>query len=65
MTLKDQQKLLRAGFTLIRSDQHNLRIKFRGSPDNDWRTLENGFKSKAALKRKMDELLKLSTFIEE
>lgn len=55
----DQQKLVRAGFTIIRKEDHiRLIIKFKGPGARDWRTLEKGFASKAALERRMNELLK-------
>ncbi len=58
MTTKDQLKVIRAGFKIIRSDEHNLLIKFKDKHHSNWNVLSQGFKSKAELKRRMDELLK-------
>jgi len=65
MTQSDQIKVINAGFTIIRADEHNLLIKMRNKDHLRWVVLHNGFKSKAALKRKMDELLKLNLVIED
>ncbi|ROH98307.1 hypothetical protein EGI16_21760 [Chryseobacterium sp. G0240] len=62
---RDVLKLLKKGFTIIRADNENLRIKHKSRTNTEWQTLEKGFESKAALRRKMDELLKLSTIIED
>lgn len=62
----DQKKLIEAGYTIIRRDNHHQpRIKIRDAPNYEWRTLEAGFASKAARDRRADELLKLSTVIED
>lgn len=65
MSGKDQLKVINAGFTIIRADQHNLLIKKKDKENTNWSTLVNGFVSKAALKRKMDELLKKSNYLED
>lgn len=65
MTSKDQLKLLKAGFRIIRSDEHNLLIKFKDNEHLNWTVLKNGFVSKAALKREMEKLLNLSIIIED
>lgn len=65
MTAKDQLKLIVAGFTIIRSDEHNLLIKFKDKHHSNWNILSQGFKSKAELKRKIDELLKDVKTIED
>lgn len=61
---RDVQKLLKAGFFLIREDKNNLTIK-RKTADRDWHILKKDFKSKAALRRDMDELLGSSKVIED
>jgi hypothetical protein len=65
MTAKDQLKVLRAGFTIIREDIQNLKIKHKIKDLTNWTTYESGFKSKAELRRRMDELLKLTKIIED
>jgi hypothetical protein len=65
MSATDQQKLIKAGFVIIRKDEQNLRIKFKGNGSHEWATFEKGFASKAALQRRVNELLILSTFVED
>lgn len=62
---RDILKLLKAGFTVIRADNENLKIKHKTKNVIDWTTYESGFKSKAELRRRMDELLKLTKIIED
>ncbi|REC47851.1 MULTISPECIES: hypothetical protein [Chryseobacterium] len=62
---RDVQKLLKAGFIIIRAENSNLRIKRKTLKSPEWKTIHKGFESKAALRRKMDELLQLSTIIED
>lgn len=62
---RDILKLLKKGFTIIRADNENLRIKHKSRANTEWQTLEKDFKSKAALRRKMDELLTINTIIED
>jgi hypothetical protein len=58
MSGSDQQKLVNAGFTIIRIDeQPTLRIKFKGNGGHEWKTLEKGFASRAAVERRVKELL--------
>lgn len=59
----DQQKLIKAGWTILRPEGlydtwNGLKIKFKGNGSHEWRTLEKGFQTKAALLRRMNELLK-------
>lgn len=71
MNSTDQQKLINAGYTIIRredqytSDPHLLRIKYKGNGFHEWRTLEKGFASKAALERRMKELLNDEKTVED
>jgi hypothetical protein len=60
MNATNQQKLVNAGFTIIRKEDHvpgQLRIKVKGSGSHEWKTLEKGFPTKAAVDRRMNELL--------
>lgn len=61
MTAKDQYKLLLAGFTILRqgiSPQQMLKtIKAKTPERNEWHILESGFKSEAAVQRRIEELL--------
>jgi hypothetical protein len=69
MNATDQQKLVRAGFTIIRKEIYNankiLRIKTKGSGSHEWKTMEKDFPSIAALERRMNELLKDEKTIED
>lgn len=65
MTAKDQLKLLKAGFTIIRADEHQLLIKFKDKNHINWNLLSNGAKSKAELRRQMDTFLADEKTIED
>ena len=65
MTSKDQLKVINAGFTIIRADEHNLLIKMKRDTQLHWVVAMNGFRSKAALRRKMNELLQNKKYIED
>ena len=65
MTAKDQLKVLKAGLFIIREDQINLAIKRKTGNQPDWHILQKGYKSKAALRRAMDELLVSANVIED
>lgn len=64
MTAKDHHKLTKKGFRIIRADIHNLKIKVK-TGTQDWSTLEKDFKTKAALQRRMKELLESQTTLED
>jgi len=67
MNETNQQKLVNAGFRIIRREDHlpaYLRIKVKGG-SHEWKTLEKGFATKAALNRRMDELLKDEKTVED
>lgn len=65
MTSKDQLKVIRAGFTIIRADLHNLLIKKKDKDHLHWVTLKNGYSSKAQLQRAMTALLNDPKIIED
>jgi len=65
MNATDQIKVLDAGFVIIRRDHHNLLIKHKGKGGHEWKHLEKGFKSKAALDRRMAQLLTQKQIIED
>ena len=69
MNATDQQKLVNAGFTIIRKEDFNLnaglRIKTKGNGSHEWKTLEKGFETKAALERRMKELLRDEKTVED
>ncbi len=69
MNATDQQKLVAAGFTIIRKEDHVgvklMRIKTKSNGGHEWKTLEKGFPTKAALQRRMNELLKDRMVIED
>lgn len=58
LSQNDQIKLIKAGFTIIRADLQRLAIKHKSNGRYDWRDLEKGFASRAALQRRIYELLK-------
>lgn len=62
---RDVQKLIAKGFSIIRADDQNLKIKHKSLVKKDWTTLEKDFKSKAELRRRMDWLLKSTNVIED
>lgn len=69
MNATDQQKLVNAGFTIIRKEDFNMngqmRIKTKGAGSHEWKTLEKGFATKAALERRMKELLQDPKTVED
>lgn len=63
MDTKSQQKVIRAGFKILRADDHpQPRIKYKGAGRQEWITLEK-FSTKAARNRRLTELLKMNLFI--
>lgn len=65
MTSKDQLKIMRAGFTIIRADENNLLLKFKDRNNLNWKNLRSDFPSKAALLREKNEFLKMNLYIED
>ncbi|MCO5254185.1 MAG: hypothetical protein M9892_07480 [Bacteroidetes bacterium] len=64
MNAKDHLKLMKSGFSIIRADMFRLQIKIK-SGMQDYRILEKGFASKAAVERRMKELLKDDMTVED
>jgi hypothetical protein len=63
MDATSQQKVIAAGFTIIRADdQPNPRVKVKDEHHREWATLDK-FETKAARDRRMAELLKLPHII--
>lgn len=62
---RDVLKLLKAGFTIIRADNENLKIKCKAKDNVNWTNIRRDFKSKAELRREMDVMLKMSSIIED
>ena len=65
MDATNQQKLLTAGFTIIRDEvihkggsRYESKIKAKTKERREWFTLEKGFTSIASLTRRISELLK-------
>lgn len=56
MKERDIEKLVAAGFSIIRPDYEMLRIKIR-TGCHSWRTFEKNFGSRAALITRFNELL--------
>lgn len=65
LNLRDVQKILTAGFTIIREDRERIVIKCKTEKQREWHTLKKDFPSKAAMRREMDKLLEISTIIED
>jgi len=66
MNLRDQEKVIKAGFIIVRSDdQPSPRIKVKDGKSSEWRTLGNSFPTKAARDRELSRLLNLSTVIQD
>ena len=66
MNTKDQHKLLKAGYTILRTSDHpTVRIKIKNPLTEEWETLEYGFKSKAGRDRRMNEFLESPTVLED
>ena len=62
---RDVQKILTAGFTIIREDPERLAIKCKTKNHREWHTFDKGFTSKVAIRRAMDVLLTKSKIIED
>lgn len=65
MTQSDQVKVMRKGFKIIRPDMFRLQIKFKDAENDNWKTLEKDFASKAAVERRMKQLLEKKNIIED
>lgn len=65
MDSKSQQKVIAAGFTILRCDDHpSPRIKYKGKGQQEWLTLEK-FETKAARDRAFNERLEKSNYISD
>lgn len=59
-------KVMKAGFSIIRADDYpSPRIKVLVNSCGDYKTLEAGFKSKAARDRRFKELMKEDNIIND
>lgn len=65
MTAKDQLKLTAKGFEIIRRDYNTMNVKFKCKNHTDWRILQKGFESKAAMDRFMNVLLQGDKVVED
>ena len=66
MNVRDQKKVIKAGFILIRpDDQPSPRIKVKDGKSSEWRTLNKSFETKAARDRELNRLLKLDLVIQD
>ncbi|KAA6315748.1 hypothetical protein EZS27_033841 [termite gut metagenome] len=65
MNARDQQKVIRAGFILIRPDDlPSPRIKVKDGKSCEWRTMTK-FETKAARDREMKRLLELELIVQD
>lgn len=65
MTAKDHQKLLSIGFTILRRDSSNLKIKMKTPMQREWHQLKAMFANRHQLDKRMDELLSDNKIIED
>lgn len=66
MNLRDQEKVINAGFIIVRSDdQPSPRIKIKDGKSSEWRTLDKPFPTKATRDRELKRLLALNTVIQD
>lgn len=67
MNARDQRKLCKSGFTILRSDERNGKpiIKCKDYDHPDWVTFKSDFKSKAERDRYMKELLEKEIYVED
>lgn len=65
MTAKDQYKLLRKGFSIIRADEQKLKIKYKSAIAPEWHYVEDACKNKTELRRRMEELLLNNLIVED
>lgn len=65
MTAKDHQKLLRIGFSILRRDSTNLKIKMKTPMQIEWHLLKETFANRHQLEKRMDDLLTDSKIIED
>jgi len=70
MTASDQFKLLKAGFTIIRPESTHVvshtfenKIKAKTIARKDWHTMEEGFKTRAEMDRRVKALLANSMIV--
>jgi hypothetical protein len=65
MNAKDQLKVIKAGFTILRVDWEKLQIKYKDSDHQEWCYYEHKYPSKASLKRDLTFLLRLPSHVED
>ncbi len=70
MDATNQQKILAAGFTIIRKELDYMggnkhRIKYKGDGGHEWKTFEKDFFTKASLERRMKVLLQNPMIVED
>lgn len=66
MNLRDQEKVIKAGFIIVRpDDQPRLRIKVKDGKSSEWRTFGKSFPTKAARDRELNRLLALIAVIQD
>lgn len=65
MDAQSQQKVVKAGFKIIRKDdQPNIRIKFKSEDNFEWQTLEK-FSTKKERDARFNNLLELNYVISD
>ena len=72
MNAKDQVKVLKAGFTIIRKEvthvvgnMYKRKIKAKTKEQREWHTLEENFRSEFAINRRIKEMLENDSVIED
>jgi len=64
MNNRDHNKLMQAGFTIIRADSSSMTVKEK-TAGHSWKKLRGPFETKAALKKEMEMLLKFNLIVED
>lgn len=65
MNAKDQYKIVKVGFMIIRADEQNLRVKAKTEERPEWHYIGEALKSKAELRRQINKLLELEKVVED
>lgn len=65
MTAKDHQKLLNIGFSILRRDIINLKIKIKTPMQREWHLFKESFTNINQLNKRMDELLTDNKIIQD
>ena len=66
MNQADQMKIMNAGFTIVRMDDHpTIRIKYKNRDSHEFKTLKGDFRSRAERDWHMQHILKDRLFVQD